>query len=345
LLRASVSLWLFLLRASASSVSPLEADPHPDLARARNAPGAQRREHEERGQAAIARRVVEVGSVGEVEDLPEHVERSTLAERDAVTEPRVELEELRPVRPVAPALALHGDGIRARAAVLACRQRVGQDAIPVGVGVAVTDGERRPTERPGHEAHGESFRLRHEDRTAEDKVVTPVEIGRPLVLIQLHVVEQLEEGLRDTVAAGVAAGVRQRVRRSEAVVVRETLLELHHERVVVGGAQVEPLQHLRGEVGVGAHDRRRPRRRRPQPCVQVLRHELVPAESMNVVGAHRDDASKLLLEANRHLMREGQPAVGTVEEHVAGVLHARTGRVELSEQGDEIKLLHEYIQH
>ena len=76
----------------------------------------------------------------------------------------------------------------------------------------------------------------------------------------------------DTVAAGVAARVGERVGHARAVVPAEALVELQHQRVVVDFADVERLRHPGGEVHearVGLRAAPRGRRSEALPCAML----------------------------------------------------------------------------
>src|SRR4029434_6489672 len=93
--------------------------------------------------------------------------------------------------------------------------------------------EVRPAERTRYPRHGQTGGLRNECLTADHQVVAAIDGGRPLVQVEIQIVEYLEATQRDTVSGGVPAGVAQRVRDAVGVVGCIALDERDLERVVV----------------------------------------------------------------------------------------------------------------
>ena len=142
----------------------------------------------------------------------------------------------------------------------------------------------------------------------------------------------------------------ERIGHARAVVVAEPLVELQHQRVVVGSPDVERhrdtagerreagpvlLAELRGglvEDGAALPDvRRRHRRGRAQRRVQLQRHQHVAALGVNVVGADRDARPELTLIADRQLVGLGYSTIGVVPAG-AGISQQRSGNEQRVEQ-------------
>ncbi len=163
--------------------------------------------------------------------------------------------------------------------------------------------------------------------------------GHALVAFEVQVVEHLEPAPRHARARRVAGRVRVGVRHARAVVVAEALLESDEHGIVVGPADIHRNRHAGRERHEARIDRLQLRRRRAQQVaalahvrrrgddrrgaqrrVQLLRHEQVARERVDVVGAEREIARQLALVPGGDLVGVRHHAVGIVPGG-AGVAH------------------------
>src|SRR6186997_600553 len=142
----------------------LEAEPQAQLGLTAPAgPEIARVSQEVRRDSQVAVRIAEVGAIGEVEELTEHLGGAFGAQLAPITDSRVDLNVTRPADGVPLAVeldVLHPDlaGRGAGAAVGAWRERVEEDRVPIRVDVGVR-------QREGRAAH-------HADRAADDDTVS-----------------------------------------------------------------------------------------------------------------------------------------------------------------------------